>query len=72
MLEGAQADFVKKGHAAAYEILARGCDFPPSLEQFEHELLVARRRQQSITVDGLARRLSDSYHRVRGLFGEEE
>jgi len=56
-------------YGAAYEMLARNCEYPPSLEQFQHELMVAKRGRPMLTVTGMARRLSDGYHRVGGLFG---
>lgn len=63
-------DFFERGpsYAAAREILLRGCEYPPSLELFEHELKQARRAHPELKVEGLARRLSDAYHRVEGFF----
>jgi hypothetical protein len=49
----------------AYRILAEGCEIPPSLEVFQHQLRAERQRTPSVTAVGLARRLATDYRRIR-------
>ena len=66
-------EYGRKGprYREAWDTLVNGCDVPPSLDVFDHELKIARRAAPMLTVEGLARRLSQSYHRVSGFFGPE-
>jgi hypothetical protein len=60
-------DYAARGtlYQEAWEVLARGCEIPPSLEQFDHELNERRRSNSSLTVVGCARRLADGYHQTK-------
>lgn len=61
-------DFYDRWHEAgdeAFGILQDGCEYPPSLEVFEHSLEVARRRSKlAIPVVNHARLISDTYQRA--------
>lgn len=54
----------------AWRSLNAGCEFPPSLEVFTHELELKRRETPNMAPDLLARRLVESYHRVQGFFSD--
>lgn len=60
-------DFYDKWHEdgdRAFAILQDGCEFPPSLEVFEHELEAKRKRGAPLTVLNHARYLVDNYQRA--------
>jgi hypothetical protein len=65
-LRDAAKDYEAKGprYSAARRILERGCEIPPSLEVFEHILETGRKTNPSLTPEGMARRVSESYHRT--------
>lgn len=74
-------DFSARGpsYSEAWEILARGCEVPPSLEVFDAQLTARREGRDgkpgfcpparpSLSVMEHARSLGEAYHRVRGFF----
>lgn len=75
-------DFKAKGptFTQAWEILHGGCDIPPSLELFEHELEVHRKGDPSrkitpnpsLAPQGMARRLVERYHRTTMSFPDDK
>ena len=71
-IRDATADFKAEGprYGAARRILERGCEVPPSLEVFEHQLKLDQEKNPRLCPEALARRLSESYHRTQGFFGE--
>jgi hypothetical protein len=71
---GSLADYTVRGSAyqIAWRTLVEGCDVPPSLEVFDHELALARRGKPMMTPEAQARRLAAAYQRVGGFFPEDE
>jgi hypothetical protein len=53
---------------SALDTLVDGCEIPPSFEVFAYQLDLERRANPGLSPEGLARRLSESYHRVTGFF----
>lgn len=67
------ADYHKRGpqFQRAWEILARGCEVPPSIEVFVHEFEKVRETRSSQTVEMFARQLVDMYRPVEGFFDRD-
>jgi hypothetical protein len=62
----AQTEYTGRGptYARAFEILSKGCDVPPSLEVFEHELGSRRRSRPGLAPEECAVAVAQSYRRI--------
>jgi hypothetical protein len=59
-------------YLSAWQTLLDGCEVPPSFEVFQHEFKRLQDKAPGLSPEGMARRLSESYHRTAGLFGTGE
>ena len=74
MLRDSADDYAARGFKKAWEILADGCEIPPSLEVFEEELMRAQLKNPSLDSVRVARRLASTYNRVafKGFTGFDD
>jgi hypothetical protein len=66
MAQTSKADYMERGpeYRQAWQVLARGCEIPPSIELFEQELQDQRRARPGLSVRKLAESLAERYQRV--------